>query len=150
MVTQFEKRRVVGLIEQEFNSRLEKAQEDFSDVQIRDESDRVVSQERLGQKIAKLESLRSQVSQLEKSLSISLEKIANRFRKKKNYRNNCECHEDFRDLLSEIAVARLEQVRIKKSNPDQIRKTRRTLMAKAEMAASREELLHALKEAGLM
>lgn len=144
-----DRRRVASLIEGEFNARRGALRTNFSEADVEQKAKDIAKAMKLTPVIAKLEKLRDQVSETEKQLAESASKIRGA-KAIKRYRNGCECHGDFQEMLTNAAKLALEEECNKEEELRKLRSDERRLLAEVESAGNVEDVRRILKKAGLI
>ncbi len=146
-----DRRRVSSLIDDEFRSRIATATRALTDAEIADEIDAILSKNRMHDKVAKLQQARDTVAALEKQLSIAAVGLRGPKKASRGRRyDSCECHEDFEEVLKEVASASLDKRRKSDATSDKLHAEKRRLLAKVEVAKSVDDLEKIVKQAGLI
>lgn len=146
-----DRRRVSILIEQEFRARRAALNSEPSEDEIATEMESILVKAKIKDRVAKLKSARAAVAELESSLSTTL--VAMRKKKKivkSRYRENCECHENYAEVLEEIAKANLIAASNAKALSDKLHADERKLLAKIEIAQSVDDLTKVVRACGLV
>jgi len=144
-----DRRRASDLIESEYRARRAALKTTFTDADVERKAMDIAKSLKLSPTIAKLEKLREQVTNLEKQLAESVEKVPGTKAQKK-YRNGCECHGDFQEMLTNAAKAALEAERNKDLETSRLNAEERRLLAQIETSETTEDIKSVLKKAGLI
>lgn len=144
------KRRASQLIESEFQARRNQIAGAPSEDEIAQEINAIVSKAKMGPKIVKLEAALKTVALLKKELSESAQKLRKVSKSKSSRYDNCECHENYRDILKEVAAASLQEKLKSDEKRRQILATERKLLARIEVAQNDFQLQNVLRDAGLL
>lgn len=144
-----DRRRASELIESEYRARRAALKTTFTDAEVEQKAKDIAKSLKLAPVIAKLEKLRQQVTDIEKQLAESASKVRGAKAQKK-YRNGCECHGDFQEMLTSAAKAALEAERNRDQETSKLNAEERRLLALIETSETTEDIKAVLKKAGLV
>jgi hypothetical protein len=144
-----DRRRVSALIQDEYRQRINLATQEPTEAEIAAEMDAIVSKHRLKDKVEKLQQARGQVSSLEKSLSVAVAGLRPTKKRSRRY-DDCECHEDYAEVLKELAAGNLLTLKKPDATRDKLKAEERRLLAQVEVAKAVGDLERIVKQAGLI
>lgn len=144
-----ERRRAASLIQAEFSARFNALVNPLTDEDVERKAASIAKAMKLTPIISKLERLRCQVAEIEKQLAEAVSKIRGSKAQKK-YRNECECHGDFEEMLANAARAALEEEASKDDSLAKLRSEERRLLAQIESSNTTDEIKAVLKKAWLV
>jgi len=146
-----DKRRLSGLIEREYRAKREAISSEISPADVEAEVELLITKNKLRDKVNKLTAARALVESLDKQLSVEVGALRTKPKAKRRGRyDGCECHDDYSEMLQEIAKANLSE----RNNAEKLRTNllaeERRLLAKVEVAKSVDDLEKVAKAAGLI
>jgi hypothetical protein len=144
-----DRRRVSTLIQDEYRSRINAATQEPTEAEIAAEMDAIISKNRLKDKVEKLQQARGQVNSLEKSLSAAVVGLRPMKKRSRRY-DDCECHENYSEVLKELAAANLIAARKPDATREKLKSEERRLLAQVEVAKAVGDLEKIVKQAGLI
>lgn len=151
------RRRVANLIISEFDARRRAIRRDPTIEEMEAIKADTLKKAKLTQKIAKLESLKKTVSELQTELSRALKAIddlpkGRRWSDRRSYYgpSNCDCHEPHEKILDRIAQDMWSLNHSVEETLDKLHEEERTLLAQVEVAQSEEDVKAILASAGLV
>ena len=146
-----DRKRISSLIESEFRARREAVTQEPTAEEIAKEFDAILSKNKLKDKAAKLAEARVLVETLDKQLSVAVAGLRRTTKAKRRGRyDGCECHDDYVEVLQEIAKSNLLEARDATKAKEKLLAEERKLLTKVEIAKSVDDLEKIVKAAGLI
>jgi hypothetical protein len=146
-----DRKRISALIESEFRARREAISQEPTAEEIAKEMDAILQKNKLRDKANKLAEARALVESLDKQMSVAVGVLRKQAKTKKRGRyDGCECHDDYAEVLQEIAKSNILESKKVDRTKDWLLSEERKLLTKVEIAKSVDDLEKIAKEAGLI
>ena len=145
-----DRRRAARLIEDEISSRILALRGDIDQSLIDKEFQRLVRHLGIGPLMKQLESYEKKSRDIRKHLSGLASTLVDKKKTKRSRMDDCECVEDFGYIIEKVAQQNVKAAIDAERKVEQLRTTRRNLLAQIEVCSTAKELSAILKSAGLI
>lgn len=144
MVSLNDRRRAENLIVEEFRRRISETKVTVTEEEKKAIREEFIRVNKLQPKIDAIEALEKQLDDLKIKLSESLQKLRGQKKKRRNW---CECHESYKDVLTEIIGELVEKRENSRSGAkDKLVQDRQQMLLKIETAPSAEAISKVLSQ----